>query len=42
MGVAELEGESLGAASIRPMTLRFVVAVGVDCDMVIEMGVGAL
>lgn len=35
-GVTELEGDSDGPASIRPMTLRFVTAVGVDCDMVAD------
>ena len=34
MGVTELEGDSDGPASMRAMTLRFVRAVGVDCDMV--------
>ena len=33
LGVTELEGESEGPASMRPMTLRLVTAVGVDCDM---------
>lgn len=33
VGVTELEVGSEGPASIRPITLRFVTAVGVDCDM---------
>lgn len=41
--MTELEGDSAGAVSIRPMTLRLVAAVGVDWDMFaeVEFGVNA-
>lgn len=36
LGVKELEGDSAGAVSMRPITLRLVAVVGVDCDMAAE------